>query len=58
MIGRRSLVAVAVMNVGIMRMCVRERLMGVHVGVRFPRRVVRPMGILVVQVVAVGVAVR
>jgi len=50
--------AVAVMNVGIMRMCVSERRMSVNVCVRLSRRVVRPMRMLVMHVVAVGVAVR
>ena len=50
--------AVAVMSVGIMRVRVSERRMGVLVSVRFPRRVVRSMGMLVMQVVAVGVVVR
>ena len=46
------------MNVGIMRMRVRERRMRVHVGVRLARRIVGAMDMLVVRVVAVGVAVR
>jgi hypothetical protein len=52
---RRSTVVVTVVEVGIVRMGVRQRLMRVEVRMRLTGRIVRPVGMLVMSVVDVSV---
>ncbi len=49
--------SVAVVDVGVVRVAVRERLVNVSVVMLIPGRVIRRMGMLVVRVVGVRVSV-
>jgi hypothetical protein len=48
---RISIVAVPVMDIGVVRMRMHHRLVSMRVGVGLPRRVVWPVRVLVMQVV-------